>query len=130
MSFGVDAAAALATPVAVQEVQTIVQSWSGSAPLYGSFHLYFPDSTGALSAAVTLNWNEDPAAMKAAIEGMPDVGTVDVTRSESNAGGAEVWYSWAVTFISRTGNVPSIVVDGSTLRACTERERESDAPFF
>ena len=46
--------------------------------------------------------------MKAALEGLTTVGTVDVTRSSVDENGG---YTWSVTFLTELGDVPSMVTD-------------------
>jgi len=88
----------VARPFRHEEVT--IQSLGGNpTPLGGTFSLSFGGST-----VEDLPYDISQQGMKAALQSMPSIGTVDVNRDTRNFG----QYDWRITFRSNLGNLPTI----------------------
>uniref|UniRef100_K3WF50 Titin n=1 Tax=Globisporangium ultimum (strain ATCC 200006 / CBS 805.95 / DAOM BR144) TaxID=431595 RepID=K3WF50_GLOUD len=89
----------------IQEIETLEGS---PTPLEGSFTLSF---IGETTSAIPFDASR--AVMKAALEALPSVGLVDVTRTDKLDAGNR--FKWQVTFRSKLGNIGNLVPDASRL---------------
>ncbi len=99
----------------VSEIQTVTVT-AGAEDLDGSFFLIY---RGEMTHAIP--WTASPEFVKAALEDLSKIGRVDVTARNLTLSSplpfTRFGREWAVTFISETGNVPSLLVstnDGAT----------------
>lgn len=53
---------------------------------------------------------------KTALQALPSVGTIDVSRKDVSTLGGSTGYAWSITFLSIMGDVPSLVVDTSQVQ--------------
>lgn len=88
------------------EVQSLVTSGGDPTPLGGSFSVEFG---GYVSEDLPYDASAD--GVKAALEGLPGTGMVDVNKTVLENGQNE----WFVTFRDLVGDVEMIAVDGSSL---------------
>ncbi|KAH9100136.1 hypothetical protein LEN26_016139, partial [Aphanomyces euteiches] len=97
-----------AYPVQYQ-VQSITTGGGSPTPLYGTFTLSF-------NGAVTIPISYDAAAVdvKSALEALPTIGSVDVTRSNMLSAGGQ--FQWLVTFRTELGQNPLLVPDNTKLK--------------
>lgn len=88
------------------EVQLVATSGGDPTPLGGSFTVEFGGYTSE-----DLPYDASADGLKAALEALPDTGTVDVEKTVLTNGQSE----WLVTFRDLVGDVEMIGVDGSGL---------------
>jgi hypothetical protein len=95
--------ALVASPYSYEE-QTISTNGGNPTPIGGTFTLSFKGAAAGSMAATTgpLAYDITQQGMKAALEALSTVGTVDVNRDTYNFGK----YSWRVTFRSNLGDLP------------------------
>ncbi|KDO30965.1 hypothetical protein SPRG_04153 [Saprolegnia parasitica CBS 223.65] len=89
----------------IQRVQTL---GGVPTPLHGNFTLTFNGQTTTL-----IPFDATAAALRAALQALPSVGLVDVTRSNLLTPGGQ--YSWDVTFRTELGENSLLVADTSPL---------------
>ncbi|POM58076.1 hypothetical protein PHPALM_37326 [Phytophthora palmivora] len=89
----------------IQEIETLGGS---PTPLEGTFTLSFLTETTAPIA-----YDASDVAMKLALQALPSVGSVDVTRTDKLDAGNR--FSWQVTFRSQLGNIGNLVSSASGL---------------
>jgi hypothetical protein len=92
----------------VSEVQRIITSVLDGSSLSGTFALNY----GA-SVSTAVEFDSTPAALKAAIESMEGIGSVDVSIHQCN--NPSVSCSWDVTFVSFVGDVITLLVNKQQL---------------
>jgi len=112
---------------------------AGTLPLHGTFTITFNPtgcsrcSVGTTATSGALRWNAPPAlnangdSVQAALQAMPNVGTVSVTRTPKAAGGGSAGfaktgaYVWSITFLTTVastdspGDVPTVSVTAANL---------------
>jgi len=87
------------------EIQRIVTTGGSPTPLYGQFTI----RNGIDS--VNVNYDADSEALRSALESLPSVGAVEVSKVTGINGQAE----WRITFRELIGNVPTLLVDPALL---------------
>lgn len=113
----------------VNEVQTI-STIATANDVRGTFAVNFRN-TFAQSQGATINYYDTAADVRTKLQNLPTVGRLNVTRSENDQFG----FTWTITFLTNTGDLPMLVVDKSGLSGTgvdvvvQEREKGVDTPF-
>ncbi|CAM9541561.1 unnamed protein product, partial [Phaeothamnion confervicola] len=77
----------------------VTEEMAGSDPLGGVFQLAFYDDSGnATYHTNELYYNAEADEVKATLEAVPAVGTVDVVRADVSGGSGQGGYEWLITF--------------------------------
>ena len=92
---------------ATAAVATVTKVTTGTEVIGGSFTLSFNDTM-----SVDMPYDVSATEMKAALDDLPGVGTVSVSRATNGARGG---YSWTVTFDATAGNLPLLYATAGRL---------------